>query len=31
MRFINEKIKLKVAENYKNVKRWTRRVDIFEK
>ncbi len=26
---INEKIKLKAAENYKNIKRWTRKVDIF--
>ena len=28
---LNEKIKLKAAENYKNIKRWTRKVDIFEK
>ena len=24
-------IKLKAAENFKNVKRWTRKVDVFDK
>ena len=24
-----ERIKLKAAENYKNIKRWTRKVDVF--
>ena len=24
-----ERIRMKVAENYKNIKRWTRKVDIF--
>ena len=26
-----ERTMQKVAENYKNIKRWTRKVDIFEK
>lgn len=26
-----EEIRAKVKENYKNVKRWTKKIDIFEK
>jgi Ulp1 family protease len=29
--FLIEQVKEKVKENYKNVKRWTRKIDIFDK
>ncbi len=29
--YLVDQVRLKVKENYKNVKRWTKKLDIFEK